>query len=100
MFENNQLKYEQLEKAVKKNWPDITDEEFSNTKGDLHEILILVSEKVHIPTDMVLKQIRHTINEHDLDLPFKETPSGVIDPKEPENKEWRARESQNDQRGS
>lgn len=97
MFENNQLKYEQLEGAVKKNWPEITDEEFSNTKGELHNVLTLVTEKMQIPTDMVLKKIRYTINEHDLDVPLKDMPSGIIDPQEPENKEWRARESQNDQ---
>lgn len=96
MFKNNQDQYEKLQKAVKKNWPEITDEEFSRTNGDLQAVLNLVSEREEEAPDLVLKKIRESITQHDLDIPFKDTPSGVGDPRAPESKEWKARESHNE----
>jgi hypothetical protein len=95
MFDTNQTKYDQLQKAVQKNWPQITNEEFSRTFGDIEKVVELVAAHSGQNRREILHVISDSIDKGDLDQSFKETPGGVVDSSESESQEWNARTDTN-----
>lgn len=61
MFSSEQEQFEKLQKAVKNYWPNISDEEYLLTQGDLQSVLSLVSDRNHVAPEVVLQKLREFI---------------------------------------
>ena len=74
MFKSFEEQYAKLLYAVKENWPDISEEDFSKTKADIQLVINLISEQKGLAPEKVLKKLRKSVK-HEESEPIIESPS-------------------------
>lgn len=74
MFKSYEEQYAKLLYAVKENWPDISDEDFFNTKADIQLVINLISEQKGLPPEEVLRKLRKSVK-HEESEPIIGSPS-------------------------